>query len=148
MGNRRDFMDGLGAGGDGNMRNQVEVEWRGDYWKSQLEMGSFEGQLEIWCKGNSWESTRMIPAKTPSTGQCVELSVSCDQARLPVERSGHQPSHTTFDLKSVLTMECVEVRVVQRLWESMTGPTPRHMPGDRHCLECLYPEAGWPRDLE
>ena len=33
-----------------------------DDWKGK----AFQGQVETRCKGNSLESTKMIPAKTPS----------------------------------------------------------------------------------
>lgn len=47
-----------------------EIKWEkdggGEYGKKWLKRGAFLGGLETWCKGNSWESCRMTPAKTPS----------------------------------------------------------------------------------
>ena len=54
--------------------------------------------------GNSKEATRVTLAKTPSKGGGTEPepAISCNQARLPVEGLGHQPSHKAFDLQFVL----------------------------------------------
>ena len=47
----------------------------------------------------------MTPAKTPSKRDMLpQLSISCGQARLPVEELRHQPSRN-FNLQSVLIME-------------------------------------------
>lgn len=46
-----------------------------------------------------------------------ELSIFCNQAWLPVQGLGHQPSHRTFDLQFALPARCPEVEQVQNLWE-------------------------------
>lgn len=45
----------------------------------------------------------------------TELSIFCDQARLPVVGLGHRPCHKTFDLQLVLPAGCVGAMVAQNV---------------------------------
>lgn len=57
----------------------------------------------------------MIPAKTLSNNEYVaQTGHLYDQASLPVEELVHPPSHTTFDLQSVVSQGCA------RSWWSHT----------------------------
>lgn len=70
---------------------------------------------------------RVTLEKTPSNGggggvgAQSEAAIFCNQARLPVLRLSHQPSHKTFNLRSVLHARCAVVTVVQNLWEWPTN---------------------------
>lgn len=50
-----------------------------------------------------------------------ELAISCNQAGLPVEGLGHQPSHKTLDPQFVLPTRCAGVKVAKKLWEQPTN---------------------------
>ena len=65
---------------------------------------------------------RMSPAKTPSNGDMKqEMAIYCNQARLPMEGVGHQPSHKTLDPQFVMPTRCAVVKVVQKLWKWSTN---------------------------
>ena len=38
---------------------------------TEMGEGTFQGEVDTWDKGNSQESARMTPAKTPSNGEYV-----------------------------------------------------------------------------
>jgi len=62
------------------------------------------GGAETWIKGGSQESIGLILAETHSTGDVEPEEVtSCSQAWTPVEQFTHQPTHTTFNPKSILS---------------------------------------------
>lgn len=84
-GNRRDFLDeltGVGWGWDheGSGRGVVKEEYR----KSQLEGGSFQGNIESWSKRNSQEPACMISAKTPNKRECLAWT-PITRLRLPAQ---------------------------------------------------------------
>lgn len=53
-----------------------------------------------------------------------ELTISCNQTRLPVEGFGNQPSHKPLYLQFVLLTRFTGVKVAQKLleWPTVTGP--------------------------
>jgi hypothetical protein len=77
-----------------------------------------------------------------------EVATFCDQAWLPVEILGHQPSHKAFHLQFVLTSRWAGVKVVQNLWEwpvhdwSNLRPILWEVAYACHCLEGQESAAG------
>lgn len=76
---------------------------------------------------------RVAPAKTLVMGDMESTpAISSNQARLPVEGLGDQPSHKTFELQFVLPAGCAGVKVAQELWKWPTSdwsslrPMPHH----------------------
>jgi hypothetical protein len=61
-----------------------------------MKMGRHK--LETYGNGNSQELMRV----TGGRGTDPEWAICCNQAGLPVEELGHQPSHKTSDLSFVL----------------------------------------------
>lgn len=58
-------------GGDETIRAWVRRWQEGKSTKRKLERREFGGQVEIWRKGNSKESTRLTPANTPNNDGCI-----------------------------------------------------------------------------
>jgi hypothetical protein len=59
---------------------------------------------------------RVTLATTPSNGDLgPEQALSRNQATLPVEGLGQQPSHKTFKVQYVLPTRCAGVKVAQKL---------------------------------
>jgi hypothetical protein len=57
-------------------------------------------------------------AKTSSMRDIkTQLTISYNQARLPMERLGHQPSQKNVDLLFVLPTRCVGVKMESKLRE-------------------------------
>lgn len=105
-------------------------------------------------EGNAQKSPRTTPAKIPSNrGHETQTGISCDQARLPLERLVHSPSHITLDLWSVLSMGCGGVKMAWRLWEYPTNdcsslrPMPQVWTHPRHYLVHQIQRLDEPRDL-
>ena len=65
-------MSGLGTGGDGNMSDQIEREWRRKVLKETSGMsGGILGQIKTWHKRISQESARLAPAKNLSNSRYI-----------------------------------------------------------------------------
>lgn len=61
--------------------------------------GEFQGEVEMNCKGNSQESIKRIPAKSPSNkGYLVWQVITYEKESFPIEILGHQTIYITFDL--------------------------------------------------
>lgn len=84
-----DFAGELWVGEDRNKKDQVgigqEQRTSGDDWKR----GSFQGEVEDQCDGNSQGSARLTLRLLTIGDTQPQLAIFCDQARLPEEGSRH-----------------------------------------------------------
>lgn len=106
------------------------------------------GKLETQDNENSQESMRVTLAKIPGKGDVEPEMYSCNQAGLPKEGFGHQPSHKIFNLQHVLLIRCGGINVAQKLWNwsslthDMRGSPPLTLPeGWQKKINKIIPNA-------
>lgn len=96
----------LGAGWDGNKRNQVGGgKDRGrESWERWLQLGSLRVQCRNRVRYKHLESAKVTLGKWILVigNRKPKLAIFCNQSRVPEVRLGHQRSHKTSDLQLVL----------------------------------------------
>ena len=97
--NRIDFAGELGMGADGSRWDQVgSWDRRREHQERQLELEDIWvgwGGVETWFSGNSQDSMKMTPARTPRNEELANLY---NQARFPEVGLEHKPTHITFNI--------------------------------------------------
>jgi hypothetical protein len=93
--------------------------WRDTQWEPPLLRREKRGGGD-WEGGNEWDvkwiKKRKLNYKKDflAMGE-LELAISCDQRRLPMEGLWYQTSHRTFNPQSVLLTRCTGVKLERNL---------------------------------